>query len=242
MVTTIPFNNVGKYLRRTDVQLPEELGGNCAELGERLIKELLSTEAADTADLMDIEDENFHVGVLATKAGQMFYLDPGLLQLKPVCISTLPVRGSVQVGALPLITAKPTVMTVKRLTANRLEVERKVEAKPFPFQFNRTFDTRVTRKEHPNPDPYGLKPELNHLLFRFPMPESEVRVRIDTSTGEIDCLRTDMNGETEKSLKTNQVAFDKVLSEVESRFNTPRGELFAYLEKAFTVYDQLHAQ
>lgn len=244
IVTKRPFNNVGKLFHVYGKDFPDELGGNCVKLGEDLIRVLLEKGEADEADLIDIEenDDKFHAGVMATKGGQKFYLDPGFMQLRPVCVSTLPLRASTEVPSLPLIGGKHSSMSVSRLTQNRIEVRRTVEAKPLAFNLAHTFDLRETRKGRVMNDPYGASAETANLLFRFCLDSGEVRVRKCTESGALDCLITTDTGQTHKcDLGRFSVAGDLALASVERTFNLSRRDILSHLDEGLELYRELMA-
>lgn len=237
-----PFNNASVFHRVTGRPINPKFGGNCIELSDELIKAVLESGEADEAHIMDIEGEGVHGGVLARKGSNLFYLDPGYMQLEPICVSAIPIRQSVAVGCLPTIDGVHSEFRVLRLTQNRIEAKREVQSKPIASCLVQSFDLRSTRKTQRPPDPYGVLEETRHLLFRFPMGAAEVRLRSDVEELRTDCLVVNSEGRgTILPLSGFNLNADRVLNCVERKFDVDRRELLDHLHEGAQIYREIHS-
>lgn len=226
IVEKVPFNNVSKFLYKDGKRtLPENLGGNCVELGERLISKLLEQTLADEAQLIDITSNYRHTAVLATKGDAVFFLDPGLLQLSPVQLNTLEEET---VEGLPMIGQKPAKLLFKKRQGGSLEITRSYQSEYGAFCFSYPFNLNKTRRTHPKKDWYGVYDDPTHLLFRFQMPDGELRMRqeVDNYT-KVEFTHLDPSGTLRGSTfeAVNDSPLKKNVEDMEERYSVGREDL-----------------
>lgn len=232
---------MGKFLRHKGKTFPDELGGNCVEQAEKLLKVLKEAGLVDDGDLLDLCDKNYvHAVLLARKRGTRYFIDPGLLQLQPVNLTELGTDNPAFVSARPVIKGKNATLRVEVFPEEMMSVEKYSDGLTV---FTELFDLSDGRSKREVSDPYFLHYNHPQLSYRFQLENEEVRLHLRLKDESVYGQVIPHYGEFfQFPLRKNGVMsahWDRELLKVERKFGVSKRELVEFMEKAFDIYEEI---